>query len=394
MRAKERILILSGELGEGHKQAAVALLEASQLYLKHAEVKMIDYMELVSPRLHNVSKYLYIKGVYHFPSLYGYLFHKTKHPSTLSQVLKKLKIFGVSRLLQLLHTYQPTVVVSTFPVAAAAMSMIKSNDLYQVPTATIITDHTDHSYWLYDNTNQYIVGSDYVRRALNRLHIRDEQIQVTGIPIRSSFCQNYNPVKLRQKYGLSLHKPTILLMGGGYGMMGSGIIDLLKSDKLSEPMQFIIICGRNKKLESHLTETLQHSKHNILIKGYVNRVHEFMACSDLIITKPGGLTTSEAIALELPMLLYRPLPGQEQDNAAFLLEAGVAVQAEDDDDLSVQLERLIAHSEQLQLMRQHAQNFPMRDASKKALDAVRLTQQQFINPDPAMADHDLFARAL
>lgn len=370
----EKILILSGELGDGHKQAAHALLEASDIHLNHAEVQVIDFMELVSPHLHNVSKYLYLQSVKKFPSVYGFLYQKTKRPNTLSQMLKKFKVFGINRLLRLLDTYQPTVVVSTFPAAAAAMSMLKSSGMTPVPIVTIITDHTDHSYWLYANTNQYIVGSNHVRQALNRLHIKDSQITVTGIPIRSSFCQTYNLVSLREKYGLSFAKPTILLMGGGCGMFGQGLIDLLMRDVLEQSMQFIIICGHNEKLKVHLQEMLKSSKHTIILKGYVNQVHEFMALSDLLITKPGGLTTSEAIASELPMLLYRPLPGQEQDNAKFLLEAGVAVEAKCDSDLSIQLKQLINHPQLLRRMREKSKGFPMHEAAYKALDAILLAQ--------------------
>lgn len=374
MGSNERILILSGELGDGHKQAANALLEAADIHFNHAEVQVIDFMELVSPNLHAVSKYLYLQGVKKFPSVYGFLYQKTKRPNTLSHMLKKLRIFGISRLLHMLDTYQPTVVVSTFPAAAAAMSMLKSTGMTQVPTVTIITDHTDHSYWLYANTNQYIVGSNHVRQALNQLHIKDSQITVTGIPIRSSFYQTYNPAVLREKYGLSLTKPTILLMGGGCGMFGQGLIDLLMRDTLDQSMQFIIICGHNEKLKVHLQEVLKPSKHTIILKGYVNDVHEFMALSDLIITKPGGLTTSEAIASELPMLLYCPLPGQEQDNAEFLLEAGVAVQAQRDNDLSILLVHLIRHPQLLRDMREKTKELRMHNAAMNALDAILLAQ--------------------
>lgn len=370
MKNNSKILILSGNLGDGHKQAAKALLEASAIYAHEAEVQVLDFMELVSPRLHLVSKYIYLKGVDTFPRLYGYLYDKTREQNMMSQLLKKIAVFGISHLLDRIHHFQPTIVVSTFPAAAAAMSILKQNGMVKLPSVTVITDHTDHSYWIHSNTDLYIVGSDPVRRALLRQHISDFQITVTGIPVRSSFCQSYNPVSLREKFGLSLTQPTILIMGGGCGMMGDGVLDLLRSDSLQTPMQFIIVCGRNEKLRAHLKVILKDSKHRILLTGFVDNIHEWMALSDLIITKPGGLTTSEAIASELPMLLYRPLPGQEKDNAEVLVQAGVALYAKEDYDLLILLKKCFEHPQLLMSMRAQAKQICMRHASEKAFNAI------------------------
>lgn len=382
MNRNERILILTGDMGEGHKQAAQALLESSPSYLPHADVKVVDFMAVVSPRLHVVSKYLFIQGVKTFPSVYGYFFQKTRKPNTLSTLLKKLTVHGASRLLQVLHAYQPTVVVSTLPAAAAAMSALKTSGATRASTVTVMTDHTDHSYWLYPDTDLYIVGSERVRRSLNDLGIDDAYISVTGIPIRASFCRKYNALRLREQYNLSPTLPTILIMGGGHGFISPSLIKMLRSDAIQQRLQFIIICGHNHQLKERLDEQLlssqagpesaqHHAKHRIIVKGYVKNVHEFMALSDLIITKPGGLTTSEAIAMQLPMLLYRALPGQEQDNVQFLVEAGVAVEAKNEQDLLLQLDTLISTPHRLSTMRERARQFPMRDATSAAWKAIR-----------------------
>ncbi len=376
MKNKQRILILSGDLGDGHKQAANALLEASAIYAPEAEVQVLDFMELVSPRLHLVSKYIYLKGVDTFPRLYGYLFDKTREHNKMSQLLKKIAIFGISHLFERIQSFHPSIVVSTFPAAAATMSILKENEVVKIPSVTVITDHTDHSYWIHTNTDLYIVGSDPVKRALLRQHVADAKITVTGIPVKSSFCQSYNPVSLREKFGLSLTKPTILIMGGGCGMMGDGVLDMLRSDHLQKPMQFIIVCGRNEKLRAHLELILKYSKHHMVLTGFVDNIHEWMALSDLIITKPGGLTTSEAIASELPMLLYRPLPGQEKDNAEVLVQAGVALYAKEDHDLLNLLEQCFEHPQLLMSMRAKAKQICMRHASKKAVEAILRVEQR------------------
>lgn len=379
MAYSDRILILSGNLGDGHKQAANALCEAARQHYPHAEVRVIDFMELVSPRLHTVSRYIYLQGIRTFPTIYGYFYHKTRKPDTLSSsLLKKLTIHGVDHLLHLLNAYEPTVVISTFPAAAAGMSLLKTSGATKVTTVTVITDHTDHSYWLYEGTDHYIVGSERVRCGLQQLDIDDARISVTGIPIRANFYMNidhHHRLSLREKYGLHRTKPTVMVMGGGEGMMGSGLVDMLHSDALS-PMQFIIVCGHNYNLKTRLGEALQHTKHHIILTGYVNSIHEIMAMSDVMITKPGGLTTSEAIACGLPMLLYHPLPGQEQDNAKFLVEAGVAIEATHDADLPLQLDRMLTNPGLLQQMQQNTRQLSMGESAAKAWCAIVQVQRR------------------
>jgi processive 1,2-diacylglycerol beta-glucosyltransferase len=375
--AKTKVLILSGDLGDGHQQAANALMETAKLVHPDAEVTIINFMELAHPYLHTFGRYLYVKGVKNFPSVYGYLYRKTRHSDTPSSVLKTFNLFSVGRLLKLLEELQPTVVASTFPVAAYAMSLLKSRGLTAVPMVTVITDHTDHSYWVHPHTDQYIVGSEHVRTCLNRIGIMDSLISVTGIPVRPSFNRTYERDSLREKYDLHPTLPTVLIMGGGFGIIDKGISSLLTSGKFTEQMQFIIVCGRNEKLRQQLTVEAKHSMHRIVVTGFIDHIYEIMALADLIITKPGGLTTSEALALGVPMLLYRPLAGQEQDNAAFLLEAGAAMQAEDAMDLLIKCMELLRQPKLLFMMKQNAKRIRSVNSAFQAVDVMLQTAHTF-----------------
>jgi processive 1,2-diacylglycerol beta-glucosyltransferase len=375
---KQKILLLSGALGDGHKQAAKAILEATRLYRPDVEVEVVDFMEWTHPHLHQVGKFCYIQWLKAFPSLYGYLFDMTRDDNTLSMLFKRLRSFSLDRMCKLLDEVKPTVVVSTFPSAAAAMSNLKARGLTDVPTVTVITDHTDHSYWLHPYTDQYIVGSDFVRQALLRQHISDSQIAVTGIPIRLSYSEVFERDRLRDQYGLDRDLPTVLAMGGGLGMIGKEFISMLKSDEVLAPAQFIIVCGHNWKLQQQLVEELKDSKHKVLITGFVDHVHELMALSDLILTKPGGLTTSEALAMELPMLLYKPLPGQEQDNAAYLVRIGVALEAKNAEDLRNLLIQVFQNRELLFTMKEKAKLCKMNTSTVRALHMILETQNQLV----------------
>lgn len=364
-----KVLILTSGYGDGHQQAANAIHRAAQLYGQNVETVVMDFMEWVHPFIHPISRYVYIQGVKKFPSLYGYMYQKTRysHPSTL---LKALHQVGLRKMLGLLKEIQPTSVVSTFPLAAAAMSLLKSKGLTDLHTVTVITDHTDHSYWIHPYTDLYIVGSERVAIALNRLGIPYSHISTTGIPIRPEFMGSHDRQALKKKHGLNPYLPTVLVMGGGCGMIGDGRSSLEMIETLPSEIQLIIVCGRNQKLLKQLTEQFRFSKHHVRIIGYVDHIHEFMAASDLLITKPGGLTTSEAIASELPMLFYKPLPGQEEDNAKYLLRIGVALRAKNESDLVEKMTKILCNPELLQKMKAKTKAFHARNAACDALNAI------------------------
>jgi processive 1,2-diacylglycerol beta-glucosyltransferase len=372
-----KILLLSGPFGEGHKQAAQALLETCRLARPDAEPVIVDFMEWTLPRLHGISKAVFHQGVQKFPSVYGYLFRHTRKGSTLSSLPGRLRWYGLKRIVKLLDEVDPSVVVCTFPLAAAAMSALKMAGLTDIPTVTVITDHTDHSYWVHPGTDLYVVGSEKVRRGLSMSGVPDSRVEVTGIPVRPPFCAGTAGARrmaLRTKLGLSADKPVLLLMGGGYGMMHEGMIRLMVNAARTGSMQVVVVCGHNDKLRRKLEERL-HSEsasaaNGVRLTGFVRNMEEYMGAADLVVTKPGGLTTSEAIAMRLPMVLYRPLPGQEEDNADFLTGVQVAVRASDEGELEQLVGALIRQPDRLAFMRRNMERMHMERASVRALEAI------------------------
>ncbi|MBW5447165.1 glycosyltransferase [Cohnella sp. CFH 77786] len=367
---KPKILILSGALGDGHKQAARAIREAALADHPGMEVEEVDYMEWTHPRLHVAGKFFYEQWMKKLPSLYGYLFQRTRGDNLFSSLVKRAKTYSLERMQQLLMEKQPSVVVSTFPLAAAAMSAFKAQGLTGLPAVTVITDHTDHSFWIHPHTDRYIVGSDPVRKALLRKGVPADRISATGIPVRLPYHRSYDRVQLRRRHGFDRTRPTVLVMGGGLGMIDKDFVGLLKSGQFAGDAQFIVVCGRNVKLREQLEEKLTHAAGRVHVLGYVEHVHELMALSDLIVTKPGGLTTSEALSLELPMLLFKPLPGQEKDNAAYLAGIGAAVEAGSAAELARILTGLLTERERLDGMKRQAALFRPNSPSPDAVRAI------------------------
>lgn len=367
---KQKVLILTGQYGEGHKQAANAIQQAMGLQNLHMESVVLDPASLVHPTLDLISRNVFIGGVKRFPSVYHYFYEKTRYDNLASMMLKGMNRLGIWRLLKMLNEMRPSVIVSTYPVASGMISILKGQGLLDIPLITAITDYSAHSYWVYPHTDAYLVGSEGVRQGLEQMGVNRDRISVTGIPVDPKFSVDYNRVVLRQKYGMEPNIPTVLITGGGYGMIGKGECVFEALEELPVQLQIIVVCGHNERLHQHLDRKLAHSKHNVLLLGYVDHIEELMAISDFMVTKPGGLTVSEAIAMNLPMLVYPSIGGQEHDNTQYLIETKTALLAEDAEDLCRKATRMLTDRNMLSALRNHAKQLQRKHSAFDAVEVI------------------------
>ncbi|MFD2132584.1 glycosyltransferase [Pseudogracilibacillus auburnensis] len=368
---KDKILILTCTFGEGHRQVAKAIHEATQAS-EDIESIIVDFMEWISPCFYSISRNVYLKGIIKFPRLYGHFYEKTRRRNSFTQKLNKFFSFRMLQMLKLLEEIQPTFVVSTFPIASGVISKLKEHGLTNIPAVTIITDYTNHSLWLHPYIDHYIVGSSLVRQALIEQGVEHFKISATGIPIKSKFYQSYSRNELTSQFGFKKDLPIIMIMGGGYGIIGDNIIREL--DTLPSSIQLIIVCGHNKKLLHRMKRVVKYSNRKIHLTGYVDYIHELMAISDVMITKPGGITTTEAMASGLPMIFYKPLPGQEQDNTAFLVRERAAIHVKNLNDLKANISNLLNNSQQLEQMIENGKRIHMKTSFLAALNVIVRTR--------------------
>lgn len=369
-REKDKYLILSATFGEGHRQVANAISEAVNNMVADAEPIAIDIMEWVHPNLYPISHYIYKKGLKKFPQVYSFLYKKTRVKSSFSVKLNSIFLSGMQAVLKIIQEIKPKVVVSTYPFAAGIISKLKEQGLIDIPAVTIITDYTDHSYWIHPSTDQYVVGSARLRDQLIALGIEADKIKNTGIPVRKRFMDVLPTDLLLDKYMINPNMFTLLIMGGGDGFFGKGLSTFKALESISTPIQLFIVCGKNKKLKTQLDWELKDSKHDVRIFGYCEKVEELMAISDLMISKPGGVTTSEAMAMGLPILLYHSLPGQEEDNAEYLCRSGFALFAQSEKELITQIENLVHDSAPLRWMKQRMKKYQTKTSSTDALYVI------------------------
>ncbi|WP_054968862.1 MGDG synthase family glycosyltransferase [Alicyclobacillus ferrooxydans] len=364
-----KVLVFTASFGEGHNQAAFAVSEALQN--AGATVKIVDYVEWLNPAFRSFAKFSLLQGIQKAPSLYGLFYNSMSRIQPDSSFQRRLNHLGLTRLMRLLRSFQPDVVVSTFPTPSGVMSELRTNGWTSTPNVGIITDYTLHGQWVQEHTDAYFVATDSVKKQLLSHGVESSQIYISGIPIRSIFTNRSNAnlaaqrVRAREEHGFEADVPLIILMGGGAGVLG----DVNEWERLMRKTnaQFAVICGRNERLYKRMQSI---EDHRIRILGYVSDVDEWMAMADLIITKAGGITVSECMAMELPMLLYRPIPGQETQNAKYAVDAGFAVQAKTFKVAKELIAQLISKPDTLEAMRANAHKVKRPNATTEIAETI------------------------
>mgnify|MGYP001459992827 CR=1 FL=1 len=345
------ILVFTASYGNGHNRASEAIAIAIQRINPDIQVKIIDFLAEAYPRLNSFAQTLYLRSIKSTPMLYGQWYKQTDFLSSYTELNRRAHLFlGREKLLEILDTHQADAAICTFPFPAGLLSELKGMGKLHIPTATVITDYVLHRQWIQPNTDYYFVATDWLKESLIRRGVAPEKIHVTGIPVHEQYSVPYDQQQMRKKYDLEPDKPTVLVMGGAYGNL-PGIKKICRYlASQTNPIQLLIICGKNQTLKRQLEEDLKQSPHPIRQFGFVHEVHELMAASDIVITKAGGLTVSESLAIGRPLIIYRPIPGQEKGNTKFLTMAGAAVSAENWQQFQDVIDKLLASPAQLEQM--------------------------------------------
>jgi processive 1,2-diacylglycerol beta-glucosyltransferase len=362
-----KILILYASYGDGHLQVSRAL-EDSFRRAGSAEVKLVDLYAETSPKFNRLVKFLYIKSYSLFPHLYGISYYATRrmrHDAAFSWLLNG---FGVARLRDFLVAERPDLVVSTFPMQAMAESRRKYGS--RVPSFTVMTDFDLHQRWIHPETDKFYVATRDLKREITALGIPQDHIRVTGIPLKRVFVEPPQTAELHAKFGLDPERRTVLIMAGSYGVMPD-LAGLCANLSEVPGVQLAVVCGNNRRLQT-VMENAFPADENVRIFGFVKEINELMSISSCLVTKPGGVTLSEALAAGLPVVLYKPVPGQERENARYLASKGAALVAADTDELADGIRRLLQDQGLQESMRRSAAELRRPDAAEAvAADILR-----------------------
>ena len=317
-----KVLLLSIKAGYGHHSTAKAIME----YFEENghECEMLDIFDYISHRLGNYVNDGYLLSTRYLPKVYGKAYGKMAQkdePYDRRSIIALFSRFVSKRLETYVREYKPDLMIGTHSYAGVCMSILEENGVVDCPTAGIVTDYTVHPFWESTFLDYYIIPDTLIGHEMEQKGITKDKLLPFGIPVRMQFITRLDKHDARRKLGID-DIPTILVMMGsmGYGNIKAQLEEI---DSSSHEFQILCVCGSNEKLKESVDSYEWRKK--VYSYAFVDNVDEMMDASDFIITKPGGLTTSEALCKGLPMITMNPIPGHEDRNLNFLVNTGTAI---------------------------------------------------------------------
>ncbi|WP_296645783.1 MGDG synthase family glycosyltransferase [Romboutsia sp. 13368] len=381
----KKVLIMSASTGGGHNRAARAIkeeLESRTIDSMSIECEIVDSLKLVNNTMDKVISRGYEKSAIYTPKAYGsvYRLSETNLASKNEFKANPLTSLMAKKFRHLLNDKKPDLIIGTHPFPMIALSTLKKNkhtlslsrseSFYKSsnidipPMVSVLTDYTTHSTWIQNEIDYYIVGHEYVKELLVYEGVDTEKVKAFGIPVEKSFLEHRDKDTVLNELGLSPDKLTVLLMGGSFGAgnIKETLEELLTVDR---DFQILVISGRNDHLKEKLSKMLDSTVHNknICLLGYTNKMNDILASIDVLISKPGGLTTTEALLNDVPMIVPYCIPGQEEENLDFLTNCGAALRTTKKYSLPVLLKVLIDDPSRLDALRNNIKSIRKSDSA-------------------------------
>jgi processive 1,2-diacylglycerol beta-glucosyltransferase len=367
----KRLLILSVSAGAGHKRAAQALEETARRRWPSNEIRHVDILDFTGGIYRRGYVRSYLEMVNRAPELWGTLYRASDRPKRSGLEPKLLRLFNrleFSRFRQFVRQFHPDFVLATHFLAAQVFAPYRRRGRDRFPFGLVLTDFDAHAFWVQPTADRFFVASAEVAARLAASGIEAKKIAVTGIPISAAFSGRLDRRLLRRQLRLSAGRPVVLVMGGAAGV--GSVTEIVKRVLTSGQVQVLAVCGRNEKARGSLQRLRPPRGTALKVYGFVEGIASLMAAADLFVGKSGGLTTAECLAMGLPMIVYDPIPGQEERNCDFLLETGAGVKAHGPASLTYKLETLLADPARLRRMKHAARRAARPRAAEEILRLI------------------------
>ncbi|WP_404442272.1 diglucosyl diacylglycerol synthase [Sutcliffiella horikoshii] len=341
MRKKEsKIIILTASYGTGHLQVANSLYQECA-NKGMTNVKICNLYAESHPFISEVTEKLYTKSFTYGKQFYKLFYYGTDIIQN-KKMLRWYYQYGLKRLTSLIQSEEPDILINTFPITAVPEFRRRTGVV--IPTFNIITDYCLHSLWLHDDIDKYYVASNELKAKIHSRGVPVSKVVVSGIPIRPAFSESHDKMALYEKYKINPEKDLILLIAGAHGVL-KNIKEICETLLLTTDHQLAVVCGNNLSLRNELAHLNNRYDERFHCFGYIERIDELYRLASVMITKPGGITLSEATATGTPLILYKPVPGQEKENALFFSEKGAALIAKDREELLLSIDSLLKNKE-------------------------------------------------
>ena len=357
-----KVLLLYISEHSGHHCASLAIETALHRLRPDITTLNINSFNYTNPILEKVINGAYMSVVKRTPEIWDYLYDNPKVMRSTQKLRNAIHRFNTSKLKTLLDDFKPDAIVCTQAFPCGMVADYKKSFNLNAALIGVLTDYAPHSYWIYNSVNKYVVPSEETGRKLIDNGVDPNRIEAFGIPIDEKFQARTDRKELCAKIGIDDASPCVLIMGGTQGLGPlKNVVRLLDASPLD--LQIIVASGTNKKLYRWLRS--RYFKKRVIPFSYASNIEELMAVATVVITKPGGITTAEALSMGVPMLIINPLPGQEAMNTKFLLREGVAVKAQTPQDVAVLLEELLYNKDKLKVMREKALSLSRPDSATR-----------------------------
>ena len=364
----KKILIFYASYGGGHLSAAKSIKQYIDENYTDVQTEMIDCVKYINKALDKVTTAAYREMAKKAPWAWEQVYYKSQN-GLLSKVSTSSNKIMAVKMAKLFREFDPDIVISTHPFGSQMTSYLKQKGKTNCLLATIMTDFAPHEQWLIGNkfVDFYFVSNSSMKDKMVQNSIDESKIFVTGIPISNRFLQTYDKKEICNLFELDLNKKIVLFFAGGeYGLGKDKTVAILDCLSDFDDIQVIAIAGKNEKMKKEFEEIVakKHKEATIKVLPFTDKVPELMSISDLVITKPGGLTTSESLASSLPLIIINPIPGQEEENAEFLEASGCAVWLKKHDDPKEVLEKVLFNGEVLSKMKENSIRLSKKNSTK------------------------------
>ena len=367
-----RILVLSASVGAGHLRAAQAVELALRQVAPDATVRNLDVLSLASAAFRKLYGEAYLDLVNKAPHVLGYFYDLMDKPRRAQSARDRLRLalekFNLPKFCDLIACDEWDVVVNTHFLPAEIIASLRRSGKLTLPQVTVTTDFETHRLWVNEPSDRYTTATEEGAAYLAHWGVPPGNVRVTGIPIHPVFAAPKDRGDCLRRHGLEGDRPIVLLLAGGFGV---GPVAQLYRAVLSvePPVEVVAVAGKNPKAKQQLEAVEVPKRHRAKVMGFTDQIDELMEAADVVVSKPGGLTTSEVLARGAAMVIVNPIPGQESRNSDFLLENGAAIKANNAATLPLKLSRLLADPRRLESLKANARRLAR---PRAAFDAARV----------------------
>lgn len=352
-----RFLILSASVGAGHLRAAQALELALKELEPNASVRNLDVLELTNNTFRRLYGQAYLDLVNRAPHVLGYLYDLLDRPRSQSKKSDRLRILverlNLRKVLTLLQNDPKDVIINTHFLSAEIIASLRGDRKIDTPHMTVTTDYETHRLWVTKPCDHYCTATEEGAAYLEHWGVNGRDITVTGIPIHPAFNEPQDRASCLLSQGLVGDRIIVLQLAGGFGV---GPVEKIYRAllEIGVPLEIVSVAGRNEQIKKELEKIEVPSRHRCKVLGFTEQIHELMALADVVISKPGGLTTSEVLASGAAMAIINPVPGQESRNSDFLLENGAAIKINNIATLPHKLTKLLKDENRLKRLKRNS----------------------------------------